>query len=319
MITPPANPSVFALPGDEAGNDAMLAVTGTAEVNGTRLAYSLDGDPAGPLVVLLHGWPETRHAWHRVTPILTARGYRVLAPDLRGLGDSARAPDGYDVRNVAEDIHQLVAQLGYQQIPLVGHDLGAWVGYAYAAAYPGEVSRLVVADAGIPGVSAEAGALMSPEANVKTWHFAFNTLPNLPEALVTGREEVYLRWLFEHKAFDAAAYPAEEIAYNVRAYSQAGAMTAGFAYYRAIFQTKAQNLEFAKTKLAMPVLALGGETGVGPAMLKTMQGVATDVRGVVLDGCGHYLPDEQPEKLAAEILAFFEHRSVISSAGTVSL
>ncbi len=96
-------------------------------------------------------------------------------------------------------------------------------------------------------------------------------------------------------------------------------MTAGFAYYRAIFQTKVQNLEHAKTKLAMPVLALAGETGVGPAMLKTMQGVATDVRGVVLKGCGHYLPDEQPEALAAEILAFFEYQPATPTAKTVSL
>ena len=276
----------------------------TVEVNGTRLAYSLDGDPTGPLVVLLHGWPETRRSWHRVTPLLTVKGYRVLAPDLRGLGDSARAPDGYDTCNAAEDIHQLVAHLGCQQILLVGHDLGAWVAYAYAAAHPTEVSRLVVADAGIPGVSPEPGALTSLETNVKAWHFAFHTLPDLPEALVTGREEVYLRWLFEHKSFDAEAFPEEEIAANVRAYTQPGALTASFAYYRAVFQTKAQNQAYARTELPMPVLALGGATAGGSVLFKAMQEVAVNVRGGVFDGCGHYLPDEQPEKMAAVILAF---------------
>ena len=241
-----------------------------------------------------------------MTRQLTARGYRVVAPDLRGLGDSARATDGYDARNVAEDIHQLVAKLGHKQILLVGHDVGAWVAYAYAAGHETEVVRLVVADAGIPGVGSEAGALVSQEVNVKTWHFAFNTLPELPEALIAGREDIYMRWLFEHKAFTPTAVPRAEVAHYTRAYSRPGAMAAGLAYYRAIFETAAQNKANAKKMLPMPVLALGGEGGVGAAMLKTMQGVATDVRGGVLAGCGHYVPDEKPTEFATRMIAFFE-------------
>ena len=112
-------------------------------------------------------------------PALTAQGFTAIVPDLRGLGESGRPQDSYDVRNVAEDIHQLVAALGFAQIDLVGHDIGAWVAYAYASAYPAEVRRLVVADAGLPGLSPEAGTLVSAAVNVKTWHFAFNTLPEL--------------------------------------------------------------------------------------------------------------------------------------------
>ncbi len=193
------------------------------------------------------------------------------------------------MRNAAEDIHGLVAALGLGQIDLVGHDIGAWVSYAYASAYPAEVRRLVVADAGLPGLSPEAGTLVSAAVNVKTWHFAFNTLPELPEALITGREDVYMRWLFVRKGFHPDAVSAEDVAVYTRAYQQPGAMTAGFTYYRAIFESARQNKEYAKTKLTVPVLALAGETGVSDALRKTMEAVATNVRGEVLPGCGHYL------------------------------
>ncbi len=282
----------------------------TVQVNGVELYYDLyraeTGDiiPAQPPVVLLHGWPETSHAWHRVVPELTAKGFTVITPDLRGLGRSGRPASGYDVRTVAEDIHLLVAQLGFEQIDLVGHDVGAWVSYAYAAAYPQEIRRLVLADAGLPGLSPEAGALVSTAVNVKTWHFPFNTLPGLPEILIEGREDVYMRWLFENKAFTPGAVSAEDLAIYTQAYQRPGAMTAGFAFYRDIFESARQNKEYAKTKLTMPVLALGGETGVGPALLKKLQELATDVSGEVLAGCGHYLPDEKPKEFAGLLLSF---------------
>ena len=291
------------------------------EVNGVRLSYTVHQpqgaagtpDPASaatPPVVLLHGWPETSHAWHRVVPALTAQGFTAIVPDLRGLGESGRPEEGYDVRNAAEDIHQLVAALGCEQIDLVGHDIGAWVSYAYASAYPAEVRRLVVADAGLPGLSPEAGTLVSAAVNVKTWHFSFNTLPELPEALIAGREDVYMRWLFARKGYHSDAVSAQDVAVYTRAYQQPGAMTAGFAYYRAIFESARQNKESAKTKLTMPVLALAGETGVGDALRKTMEAVAINVRGEVLPGCGHYLPDEQPAEFAAKVIAFLRAEQV---------
>lgn len=281
----------------------------SAVVNGVCLCYSVfegraEGAGNGPPVLMLHGWPETSHTWHRIAPQFAAQGRRVITPDLRGLGDSERPETGYDAGTVAEDMHQLVIQLGFDQVDLVGHDVGAWISYAYAAAYPTEVRRLVVADAGLPGLSPEAGALVSTAVNIKTWHFPFNTLPDLPEALIAGREGLYLRWLFENKAYRPGAVPAEDVAVYTRAYEQPGALTAGFAYYRAIFETVRQNREWAKTKFAIPVFALGGETGVGANLLKTMQGLALNVTGVVLPGCGHYIPDEQPHEFVSHVLRF---------------
>ena len=112
-----------------------------ASVNGIQLHYVIGGH--GDPVVLLHGWPETWYEWHHVMPAL-AKNYTVIAPDLRGLGDSSKPPTGYDGKTVAEDIHQLVTQLGFKTIFLVGHDIGTQVAYSYAAAHPTEVKKLAV-------------------------------------------------------------------------------------------------------------------------------------------------------------------------------
>ena len=114
-----------------------------AVVNGVQIHYVIGGH--GDPVVLLHGWPETWYEWHHVMPAL-AKNYTVIAPDLRGLGDSSKPLTGYDGKTVAEDIHQLVTQLGFKTIFLVGHDIGSQLAYSYAAAHPTEVKKLVVMD-----------------------------------------------------------------------------------------------------------------------------------------------------------------------------
>ena len=119
-----------------------------AAVNGIQLHYVIGGH--GDPVVLLHGWPETWYEWHHVMPAL-AKNYTVIVPDLRGLGDSSKPLTGYDGKTVAEDIHQLVTQLGFKTIFLVGHDIGTQIAYSYAAAHPTEVKRLVVMELTIPG------------------------------------------------------------------------------------------------------------------------------------------------------------------------
>ena len=119
-----------------------------AAVNGIQLHYVMGGK--GDPVVLLHGWPETWYSWHRVMPDL-AKNHTVIVPDLRGLGDSSKPLTGYDGKTLAEDIHQLVTQLGFKTIFLVGHDIGTQVAYSYAAAHPTEVKRLAVMELTIPG------------------------------------------------------------------------------------------------------------------------------------------------------------------------
>jgi pimeloyl-ACP methyl ester carboxylesterase len=260
------------------------------------------GDP----VVLLHGWPETWYAWHKVMPAL-AKNYTVIAPDLRGLGDSSKPPTGYDGKTVAEDIHQLVTQLGFKSIFLVGHDIGAWVVYPYAAAHPSEVKRLVVMEVPPP----ITGFFPPPPLAVPLWWIFFHQTPDVPEALVEGKEMTYLSWFYQNLAYNPAAITQEAINEYVSHYSAPGGMRAGFEYYRAIPQDAIQNENYSKTNLTIPVLALGAgyipAFGGNPntAAETGMKMLAQNVTGITVPNSGHYIAEEQPQFVIEQLAKFF--------------
>jgi pimeloyl-ACP methyl ester carboxylesterase len=274
---------------------------GTMMVNGVRLHYVSGGKKGGEVVVLLHGWPETWYEWRHIMPALAER-YSVIAPDLRGLGDSGKPASGYDTRTVADDIYKLVRGLGHERILLVGHDWGAPVAYSYAAAHPEAVRRLVVLDSAPPGVGEPITATTEGKP---LWHPAFNASPNLPEQLIAGRERQYYTWFFREYAHNKSAVTEADITEYLRCYKSPGGLKAGLAYYRAGGQDAKQNQEYAKKKLTMPVLALGGDRCLGDGPLRVMRAVATDVRGGSIPDCGHWIPSERPDYLTAQLLAFF--------------
>jgi pimeloyl-ACP methyl ester carboxylesterase len=207
----------------------------TASVNGIQLHYVIGGH--GNPVVLLHGWPETWYEWHTVMPAL-AQNQTVIAPDLRGLGDSSKPGTGYDGKTAAEDIHQLITKLGYKTIFLVGHDIGTQVAYSYAAAHPIEVKRLVVMDFTIPGFAPPG----PPRPGL--WWPSFHQTPDIPEALVQGKELMYLSWFYHNLAYNPAAITQTDINEFVSHYSAPGGMRAGFEYYRAFPQDAIQNMNY---------------------------------------------------------------------------
>ena len=273
----------------------------TVTVNGIQLHYVMGGK--GDPVVLLHGWPETWYSWHRVMPDL-AKNYTVIVPDLRGLGDSSKPPTGYDGKTVAEDIHQLVGKLGFKTIFLVGHDIGTQVAYSYAAAHPTEVKKLAVMELTIPG--------FVPAGRMPLWWVVFHQTPDVPEALVQGKEMMYLSWFYHNLANNPAAITQEDINEYVSHYSAPGGMHAGFEHYRAFPQDAIQNQNYSKTKLTMPVLALGGQyipTLGGniamPTVIYGMKILAQNVTGIIVPSSGHFIPEEQPQFLADQLLKFF--------------
>jgi pimeloyl-ACP methyl ester carboxylesterase len=228
--------------------------------------------------------------------------YTVIVPDLRGAGDSDKPAIGYDKRTLAEDIYQLVGQLGYQRIFLVGHDIGLMVAYAYAAGHPADVRRLALLDAPIPGTKVFEEIEHSP----RVWHFAFHNVPNLPESLVAGRERIYLtEGFYRALSYNPAAFSEADVDEYVRSYAAPGGMRAGFEYFRAFSEDAKQNKEYSQVKLSMPVLALGGEQSLGPVMVNMVKEVATNVRGGVIERCGHWIADERPEYLTEQLIAFF--------------
>jgi pimeloyl-ACP methyl ester carboxylesterase len=281
----------------------------TASVNGIQLHYVIGGH--GDPVVLLHGWPETWYAWHKVMPAL-AKNYTVIVPDLRGLVDSAKPPPGYDGKTVAEDIHQLVTQLGFKSIFLVGHDIGVFVAYPYAAAHPTEVKGLAVWEAPVPGFFVPGRPPL--------WWVLFHQTPDVPEALVQGKEMTYLSWFYQHLAYDPAAITQEAINEYVSHYSAPGGMRAGFEYYRAIPQDAIQNQNYSKTNLTMPVLTLqGGYIPVfgGNITMSTieygMKQLAQNVTAITVPNSGHFIAEEQPDVVVKLLNNFFSGNSTTSS------
>ena len=280
----------------------------TVVIKGVRLHFVEGG--SGTPILLLPGWPQSWYAWRYVMPLLEKAGRRVIALDPRGMGDSDRPASGYEMRTVAAELHDFVEALKLTAngpIDIVGHDLGTWVGYAYAAESPGDVKRLAVLDAVLPGITPPPPAgIPSAEANVKTWHLAFNRLDDLPEILLHGRERELLTWLFRAKSIRAWTITPADLDEYVRVNAAPGATRAALSYQRhalgpeGIEHTRAR----AEHKLAMPVLALGAEGGVGAVLVDTMRLVAADVRGSVFAGCGHYMPEEAPRAVAEQIIRF---------------
>jgi pimeloyl-ACP methyl ester carboxylesterase len=268
--------------------------------NGTQIHYVIGGQ--GDPVVLLHGWPETWYAWRHVMPAL-AQNYTVIAPDLRGLGDSSKPPTGYDGKTVAEDIHQLVTQLGFNTIFLVGHDIGTWVAYPYAAENPTEVEKLVIMEVPPPG--------FWPPPVPLPWWFSFHQTPDVPEALVQGKEMEYLSWFYHNLALNPAAITQEDINEYVSRYSAPGGMRAGFEYYRAFPEDAIQNQNYSQTKLTMPVLALGAAYipafgGISnPTAVLGMQQSAENVTGIIVPNSGHFIAEEQPQFVINQLSDFF--------------
>ena len=276
----------------------------TSTVDGFQMHYVIGGH--GDPVVLLHGWPETWYAWRHVMPAL-AKNYTVIVPDLRGLGDSSKPTTGYDGRTVAEDIHQLVTKLGFKTIFLVGHDIGTQVAYSYAAAHPTEVKKLAVMELTIPG--------FAPPGRMPIWWGIFHQVPDVPEALVQGKEMIYLSWFFSGLTYNPSAITKADIDEYVSHYSSPGGLRAGFEYYRAFPQDAIQNQNYSKTKLTMPVLALGGSfipvlggNITMPSIIYGMKILAQNVTGITVPNSGHFIPEEQPHFLSDQLLKFFANK-----------
>ena len=232
---------------------------------------------------------------------LAGQGYMAIAVDPPGTGDSDRPATGYDTGAVAATLHQLMRQLGHARYQVVGHDIGMWVAYALASDFPDAVSRLALTEAVIPGLAPEPTIFAPPDQNIFLWHFMFNRLPDLPEALIAGREQAYLTYMF-----DKWSHRRDRVAAQVYidAYAAPGGLRAGFSYYRAIPETVRQNVERARRKLAMPVLAIGAEHATRDAPLITMRENAVDVRGAIIPDCGHFVTEECPDEFLAQLLPF---------------
>jgi haloacetate dehalogenase len=270
--------------------------------DGIRLHYRRQGQ--GRALVLLHGFPQTSHQWRKVLPTLAER-FTVVAPDLRGYGDSDRPASGYDKRTMAADVADLIKTLGLAPVVLVGHDRGGRVAHRFALDHPALLTHLILLDI---APTYDIFQAMDYRSARQRWHWLFHLVPDLPEALVAGREETYLRFLYRGWTLNPAAIEEEAIQEYVRCFSQPGAMRAAFEDYRA---GGTVDLEHdgadRERKIAAPTLVLWGDGGRPPQsadMLGVWKARAERVEGRPVPNCGHFIPEEQPQAVIDAIVEF---------------
>jgi haloacetate dehalogenase len=267
----------------------------TVRANGIRQHY-LDAG-SGPAVVLLHGFPETSYAWRYQIPILSKR-FRVIAPDLRGYGETDKPAGGYDKRNMAQDLVALLDHLEIDKIALVGHDRGARVATRFAKDHRERLDRLVVLDNVPTRVVAQS---MNPQTARAYWFFLFHLVPDLPETLIQGREEQWLSHFFSDWCYSPHAISGEAFDTYVRAYRRPGAVRGAMADYRANAEDVKQDLVDADVKIECPTMAIWGENfyAVGEMfdMKAVWEGMASNLRAESIAQCGHLPQEEQPERV----------------------
>ncbi|MFF5536498.1 alpha/beta fold hydrolase [Streptomyces cinerochromogenes] len=258
-------------------------------VNGVGLNVATAGQ--GPAVLLLHGFPHTWRLWTEVIGPL-ARRYRVIAPDLRGFGDSDRPAEGYDAGTLAADAEGLLEALGAGPAAVVGIDLGTPPAFLLAMRRPGLVRRLVLMESllgDLPG----AGAFL---ADGPPWWFAFHAEPGLAETVLAGHEEQYIGWFLDRGTLGRGVRP-DVRAELVRAYTGGEALRAAFGPYRALPVTARQiRAAVAGTRLTVPALTVGAHP-VGRALEHQLRPFADRLTGHVIPDCGHIIPLDRPDAL----------------------
>ena len=280
-------------------NDLKEFKSFTIPVNGTTLHCVIGGQ--GEPLFLIPGYPETWWAYHKVMPLL-AKKYCVIVVEMRGMGQSAKPQEGYDKKNMARDIYELVQLLGYDKIHIGGHDIGAHVAFSFANNYPKQTAKLVMLDTPHPDPSMYHLPMLPIPANPYTypWWLAFNQVKELPEEILEGRMDILINWLLDQLTVNKEAFSDFDRSLYATAYQTKDAIRASNAWYQAFTQDIEDSKSY--TSLALPVLGIGGS---GYEILKgSLVAVASDLTLVKLEGCGHFILAEKAEEVAKEIALF---------------
>ncbi|TBU71819.1 alpha/beta hydrolase [Pseudomonas daroniae] len=282
--------------------------SGYQTIDGVRLHYVKGG--SGPLVYLVHGFGQSWYEWHQLMPEL-AKQFTVVAPDLPGLGQSA-VPPSYRATDIAPLLHKLAVQFsGGDKFDLVAHDIGIWNTYPMLIQHQADIRRVVYMEAPIPDDSIYSFPAFTPEGESLVWHFSFFAADQrLAETLITGKERVFFEHFIKEHATNKDVFTPELLDLYAKSYAKPHTLNAAFEYYRILNQGVQDNKTLAQTKITIPALAIGGggHGGMGQYQVDQMQRYATDVTGLVLPGCGHWLPEECAAPLNSAVVDFLQAR-----------
>lgn len=248
-----------------------------------------------PAIFFLHGWPED---WSAFEPVMVRLGERahVVAIDLPGIGESTTPPQANDKRSLAKHVKTVIDTLGLEDVTLVGHDIGGMIVYAFLHAFPNALRRAIIMDVAVPGVAPWDEVVRSPYI----WHFAFHAIPDLPEALVHGKEAAYFAYFYDAIVAEPGSIPEAQRAKYVAAYRTPSALQTGSAWYRAFAQDAKDNMAVKGEVVATPVLYVRGDRE-GGKIEEYLEGFRenglANVSGRIIEASGHFSIDEQPEKV----------------------
>ncbi|MER6808917.1 alpha/beta hydrolase [Spirillospora sp. NPDC000708] len=278
-----------------------------ARVGPVGIDYVIGG--RGPTLVLIHGYPQTWYEWRHIMPVL-AEHYTVIAPDLRGAGRSDAPATGYDKKTMAADLHGLLVQLGLSKdLRIVGHDIGTMVAYSYAAAHRSDVKKLVLSEAPIPDPSIYTFPSLTKDGP-GAWHFGFFALSNgMPEELIQGRETLWTGKFIDNLEVKKGSVSPEEVSVFAGYLRDKAHLQASLAWFRTLPQDMVNDARYKKTKLTMPVLAIGASGSLGSSVGDQAKKYAKHVTGVVIPDSGHWIYEEHPEETTNLLLHFLEGSS----------
>lgn len=272
----------------------------TSKVNGTSIFFRRGG--RGTTVLLLHGHTQSSDMWEPLVPDLIAAGFCVVAPDLHGLGRTSVPDTGYEKASIARDLHLLLDSAGLlgDPITVVGHDLGAFVAYAFASQFEADVDRIVLMEAIIPGIGAWPMLLQMPE----TWHFGFHG--RCAERLIKGRERIYLDRFWDEFSLHPDKINEDARERYAEHYRRSDGVRGALAHFSAFGDDEKDNAEFASQKLKKPVLGLGGAASLGGLMAEHVDLLSSRATFLVIENAGHWLMEEQQEITVQAVLDFLD-------------
>jgi pimeloyl-ACP methyl ester carboxylesterase len=284
-------------------------------IGDVRLHYWIGGDPDGQPVILWHGFLSTAYGWREVAPALARARLCVLIPDMRGYGDSDKPPDndGYDARSLGEECRALVAASGFgkgQPLIHAAHDMGALPALIWTADYPEEVAGLLYIEAPVMlGPVLRQVFAYTPQAMAQgsMWWWILPLAPGVPERLIVGNERAFLTWFYEgDDVVNHAAITPDAVDEYLRTFAGKEGVLGSMGIYRAAFASIDQTEPLMAAKISVPVVALGGEKGLGDKVGDMVAMVAENIEAHTLAGCGHFMIEERPQFVIDHIVALTE-------------
>lgn len=270
-------------------------------INNIGLHYIIGG--CGPVIMLIHGWPYTWNEWKNILPDLAQAGYTVIAPDMRGCGDSGKSNHVYTKRDLAEDFYLLTEVLKIETLYLMGVDIGMMVAYAFAATYPSKVKKVILGEGVLPGFGLEE--MMNP-ATGGSWHFGFQSNAEFAARVISGNEKIYYEYFWQMMS-PVKGITEESVKPYLKFYANLEGSRGGFFHYTALANDSKFNKENPNRKLQMPVLIISGDKGIPQFLtINSIKQVADNYETALVENCGHTLAEENPEGTVKHILNFIQ-------------